>query len=164
MNTAVQSSTKVSPAFLNLGRHPRPVKSLRREVESERLVERIDPRVWEDRMKRLDALRDLVNRHVDKARETQKGHYDKGRKDVHFALGDQVLRKAHHLSDAAKKFNAKLAPKYDGPYPIVEILSPTVYVLGQGESANRRLAKVHVSELKRYVPPRAAGVPARLRD
>ncbi|CAB0028088.1 unnamed protein product [Trichogramma brassicae] len=33
MNTAVQSSTRVSPAFLNYGRHPRPVKSLRREVE-----------------------------------------------------------------------------------------------------------------------------------
>ncbi|CAB0038643.1 unnamed protein product [Trichogramma brassicae] len=34
MNTAVQSSTRVSPAFLNYGRHPRPVKSLRREVET----------------------------------------------------------------------------------------------------------------------------------
>ncbi|KAL7293051.1 hypothetical protein TKK_0013495 [Trichogramma kaykai] len=33
MNTAVQSSTKMSPAFLNYGRHPTPVKSLRREVE-----------------------------------------------------------------------------------------------------------------------------------
>ncbi|CAB0043038.1 unnamed protein product [Trichogramma brassicae] len=34
MNTAIQSSTRVSPAFLNYGRHPRPVKSLRREVEN----------------------------------------------------------------------------------------------------------------------------------
>ncbi|KAL7291585.1 hypothetical protein TKK_0014628 [Trichogramma kaykai] len=34
MNTAMQSSTKMSPAFLNYGRHPTPVKSLRREVES----------------------------------------------------------------------------------------------------------------------------------
>ena len=66
-----------------------------------------------------------------------------------------MLRKAHHLSDAAKKFNAKLAEKYEGPYEVVEILSPTVYVSGQGEVANRRLAKVHVFRLQRYVPPRA---------
>ena len=66
-----------------------------------------------------------------------------------------MLRKAHHLSDAVKKSNAKLAEKYEGPYEVVEILSPTVYVLRQGKVANRRLAKVHVSRLKRYVPPRA---------
>ena len=64
VNTAVQSTTKVSPAFLNFGRHSRPVKSLRREVESGKLVERIDPKTWGDRMKRLDALRDLVSRHI----------------------------------------------------------------------------------------------------
>ena len=89
-------------------------------------------------MKRLDTLRDLVSRHIDEAREVQGKHYNKGRKQAQFAAGDRVLRKAHHLSDAAKKFNAKLAEKYEGPNEIVEILSPTVYVLGQGEEANRR--------------------------
>ena len=39
INCATQSTTRVSPAFLNLGRHPRPVKSLRRETEGVRLVE-----------------------------------------------------------------------------------------------------------------------------
>ena len=43
-----------------------------------------------------------------------------------------MLRKALHLSDAARKFNAKLTEKYEDPYEVVEILSPTVYVLGQG--------------------------------
>ena len=33
INTAMQSSLKTSPAFLNYGRHPSPVKSLRRELE-----------------------------------------------------------------------------------------------------------------------------------
>ncbi|CAB0038646.1 unnamed protein product [Trichogramma brassicae] len=33
VNTAVQSTIKVSPAFLNMGRQPRQAKSLRREVE-----------------------------------------------------------------------------------------------------------------------------------
>ena len=131
------------------------MKSLRREVESGKLVERIDPKAWEDRMKRLDALRDLASRHIGEAREVQRKLYNKGRKEAQFAVGDRLLRKAHHLSDAAKKFNTKLAEKYEDPYEVVEILSPTVYVLGQGEVANRRLAKVHVSRLKRYDPPRA---------
>ena len=83
----------------------------------------------------------------------QRKHYNKGKKEAQFALGDKVLRKAHHLSDVAKKFNANLAEKYEGPYVVVEILSPTVYVLGQGEVANQRLANVHLSRLKRHMPP-----------
>ena len=45
INTAVHSTTKVSPAFLNFGRYSRPVKSLRHEVEGSKLVEKIDPEV-----------------------------------------------------------------------------------------------------------------------
>lgn len=65
-----------------------------------------------------------------------------------------MVRRTHHLSDGPKKFSAKLAEKYEGPYTIASILSPTVYLLNAGEGSNRRIAKVHVSELKRYVPPR----------
>ena len=53
-NTAVQSSTKVSPAFLNLGRHPRPVKILRHKVEAKGLIEHVSPKVRLDRIKRSD--------------------------------------------------------------------------------------------------------------
>ena len=152
VNTAVQSSTKVSPAFLNYGRHPRPVKSLRREVEKSEVIVRIDPKDWQDRLKRLDALRDLVARHLDDSRERQEKYYNRGRKHVQFFVGDQVLRKVHVLSNAAASFSAKLAPKYEGPYEIKEVLGDSVYMLDMG--ASRRNAKVHVAELKRYVPPR----------
>lgn len=44
VNIAMQATTKVSPAFLNFSRYPRPVKRLRREVERERRsVLRLDP-------------------------------------------------------------------------------------------------------------------------
>ncbi|CAB0028115.1 unnamed protein product [Trichogramma brassicae] len=103
MNTAVQSSTRVSPAFLNYGRHPRPVKSLRREVETP-AVEcwEIDETVWLDRISRLDAIRDLVKLHLDKAHARQARHYNRGRKDVRFAEGDLVMRRTHHLSVGAE--------------------------------------------------------------
>ena len=130
VNTAVQTSTKMSLAFLNFGCHPRPVKSLRRKVEGVRLVEKLEPGVWEDQMRRLDALRDLVTRHIDREREKQERYYNKGRKLVEFGVGEWVLRKDYVLSDAAKRFNVKLAPKFEGFYEVVKVLSPVVYELG----------------------------------
>ena len=56
INTAVQASTKISPAFLNYGRHPYPVKSLRRQLEGASIIIRSDPAIWSDRVRRLDVL------------------------------------------------------------------------------------------------------------
>ena len=141
LNTAVQSSTKVSPAFLNYGRHPQPVKSLRRETESPRLVEKIESEIWVDRMRRLDALRDLVAKFIDEAHERQAKYYNKGKKDIAFQVGDRVMRRVHVLSEASKRFNAKLAPKFEGPFIIKEILSPTVYLLESDEGKDRKMRK-----------------------
>ena len=55
INTAVQATTRESPAFLNFGRHPRPGKSLRREIEGARPILEVPPEVLIDRIKRLDA-------------------------------------------------------------------------------------------------------------
>ena len=55
LNTASQSSTWVSPAFLNYRRHPPPVKSLRREVEQKGPKVPLPIEVWNNRIKRLDA-------------------------------------------------------------------------------------------------------------
>ena len=158
LNTAVQSSTKVSPAFLNYGRHPQPVKSLRRETEGPRVIERIEPAVWIDRVRRLDALRDLVAKFIDEAQERQAKYYNKGKRSVTFQVGDKVMRRVHVLSDASQRFNAKLAPKFEGPFVIKEILSPTVYNLEPLVGKDRKIAKIHVSNIKRYVPPRACQV------
>ena len=68
INTAVQSTTKVAPAFLNFGRHLRPVKSLRCEIEGSKLVDKIDPEVCLDRIKRLDLLRNMVAKNIERAR------------------------------------------------------------------------------------------------
>ena len=154
VNTAVQSTTKVSPAFLNFGREPQPVRSLRRRIEGSDLVERIPQTEWTERMKRLAALRELVIRHIDKEREKQTARYNKGKRLATFRAGDLVLQRTHKLSSAANQFNAKLAAKFDGPYKIVEALSSSVYVLEQGNSDSRKVLKVHVSDLKRYIPPR----------
>ena len=92
INTAIQSSLKTSPAFLNYGRQPRPednrgygrqprpVRSLRREVEDKQPVLKLDPEIWIDRMKRLQALRELVAKNIDDSSEKQKNYYNRGKR------------------------------------------------------------------------------------
>lgn len=154
INIAIQSTLKTSPAFLNYGRNPVPVKSLRRELEGGGPKLPLDPREWEDRMKRLDALRELVARFIDNAREKQGKTYNKGCRVANFAIGDLVMRRNLYLSNVAGNFSAQLAPKFEGPFEITEEKSPMVYVLEMGEGNSRKVAKVHVSDLKRYIPPR----------
>ena len=104
------ASTRVSPAFLNYGRHPPPVKSLRREVEQKGPKTPIATEIWIDRVKRLDALWDLVIKNLERAHPWQAKYYNKGHKDVRFQVGDMVMRKTHVLSSSTQKISAKLAP------------------------------------------------------
>ena len=98
----------------------------------------------------------LVAKHIDSAREKQTRQYNKNKRNVQFNEGDLVMRRTHPLSSGVNKFSAKLAPKYEGSLKIVEIKSPTVYIFESVNEDSRRIAKVHVSELKRYIPPRKA--------
>ena len=77
-------------------------------------------------------------------------------RDEQFSEGDLIIRKTHTLSSAINKFSAKFAPKFEAPYKIVEVESPSMYALESDSSSSQWLSKVHVSELKRYVAPRAA--------
>ena len=105
------------------------MKSLRREVEQRGPKVPLPPDVWDDRMKRLDALRGLVTKHIDRAPQRQAGHYNKGRQDVRFQVGDRVMRKAHVLSNGPQGISTKLVPKWEGPYEIIKVMPPNVYIL-----------------------------------
>ena len=109
---------------------------------------RLLPEVWADRVRRLDALRDLVIKNMERAHERQAEYYNRGRQDTRFQVGDMVMRKVHVLSSAARNFSAKLAPGWEGPYKIVEVKPANVYILDM--HGERRNPKVHVKELKKY--------------
>ena len=115
-------------------------------------VLRLDPNVWKERVTRLDALKDLVVQYIDESHVNQSKYYNRGKSIVEFVVGDEVMRRVHILSNAAQGLSAKLAPRYEGPYKITAKLSSTVYVLEM--EGSRRNNKVHVGELKRYLPPR----------
>ena len=87
----------------------------------------------------------------EKARETMvkinkrnKRAYDRKRLSVNIKTGDKVLLKRHPLSTLRRKFSAKLAPKWRGPYDVIEQVSPVTFVIQAG--ADKRVA--HVEQLK----------------
>ena len=51
------------------------------------------------------------------------------------------MRRVHVLSDASKRFNVKLAPKYEGSFTIVEKKSLTVYILDSKERSSKRFIR-----------------------
>lgn len=89
---------------------------------------------------------------IDKSRENRAEHYNRNKSEATFNVGDRVFWRSHKLSNANQRFSAELAPKYKGPFEIFKKLSSTVNELNFEDK--RRVSKVHVSELKRYIPPR----------
>jgi len=61
-------------------------------------------------------------------------------------VGDIVWAKEHHLPKAAEGFAAKLAPKYDGPYQVVDFVSSVICKIRLTQLKKERT--VHVGELK----------------
>ncbi len=116
INSAVQVSTGVSPAELNLGcplRGPLDVLVQPRETT---------PNVPAySKVAQLEELSSLVTKNLDAARRHQKRNYNKNRQDMEFADQDRVWMQAHSLPKASKSFAAKLAPKWQGPYRVQQV-------------------------------------------
>ena len=75
-NTAFHTSRKSSPAFLNLGRGPFPTNSLRKRVSAKPEVERRTPESWQERMHRVQSIRDWVIKNLDDAFAKQSKYYN----------------------------------------------------------------------------------------
>ncbi|XP_044313309.1 uncharacterized protein LOC123037310 [Drosophila rhopaloa] len=81
-----------------------------------------------------------------KAAQDQARHYNLRRRQWNPRVGDVVWAKEHHLSEAAVVFAAKLAPRYDGPYQVVDFVSPVICKIRHQRSKKERT--VHISDLK----------------
>ncbi|KAJ8929588.1 hypothetical protein NQ314_017695 [Rhamnusium bicolor] len=82
-----------------------------------------------DRSGAFQELYAEVKRRLEKAAEKNKRYYDLRHRDVTYGLGARVYRKNFVLSDAAKYYSSKLAPKYVGPFIISKKVSPWTYEL-----------------------------------
>jgi len=72
-------------------------------------------------------------------------HYKSGNQDEH----------TRHLSKAAEGFAAKLAPRYDGPYQVVDFVSPVICKIRHTQSKKERT--VHFGELQQQQNEQTTG-------
>jgi len=80
----------------------------------------------EENANKLREVFEIIRRNMEKASQDQARHYNLRRRQWSPAVGDIVWAKEPHLSKAAKGFAAKLAPRYGGPYQVVDFVSPVI--------------------------------------
>ena len=91
----------------------------------------------------------MITTHHDKAFIKQAKYYDRRHRDLQFKVGDLVKKPNNVLSSAKDKIATKLAPKFTGPYVVVEVVSPNVHTLA---SQDGRLAgRYHGPHLQKFM-------------
>lgn len=150
MNTAKCQSTGYTAAYLTFGRElhtPIDVHhDLRQIVVSENFIPEITPALL------------LMADTLTKARESTESTQDRNREytdpkrraDPGYEPGDKVMVTCHPLSKASKQFSAKLAPKRDGPYVILQKHGPTSYEVANPAHPTIPVGTYHTSMLTTY--------------
>nr|GEV76418.1 putative reverse transcriptase domain-containing protein [Tanacetum cinerariifolium] len=94
------------------------------------------------------------------ARDRQKSYVDYGRKPLDFELGDRVLLKVTPWKGVVRfGKKGKLAPRYVGPFEILERIGLVAYRLRLPEELNSVHDTFHVSNLKRCLADANLHVP-----
>uniref|UniRef100_A0A6P4DZ86 Uncharacterized protein LOC108038700 n=1 Tax=Drosophila rhopaloa TaxID=1041015 RepID=A0A6P4DZ86_DRORH len=102
----------------------------------------------EQRWNRLKGVRKEATQYTEEAAEQQKHHYNLRKGDWKPDVGDLVWCKTHYLSKAAEKFNAKLAPKYDGPWKVTNFVSPVIMTVRYQKT--RKTKSIFIGNIKQY--------------
>ncbi|GJU22350.1 reverse transcriptase domain-containing protein [Tanacetum coccineum] len=94
------------------------------------------------------------------ARNRQKSYADKRRKPLDFSVGDYVLLKVSPWKGVVRfKKKGKLAPRFVGPFEIIEKVGPVAYRLDLPEELNSVPDTFHVSNLKKCLADPTLQVP-----
>ncbi|GKF90987.1 hypothetical protein Tco_0274688, partial [Tanacetum coccineum] len=84
------------------------------------------------------------------ARDRQKSYADRRRKPLEFSVGDYVLLKVSPWKGVVRfRKKGKLAPRFVGPFEIIEKVGLVAYMLDLPEELNGVHDTFHVSNLKK---------------
>ncbi|GKE82087.1 hypothetical protein Tco_1552087 [Tanacetum coccineum] len=94
------------------------------------------------------------------ARDRQKSYVDYGRKPLEFEVGDRIMLKVSPWKGVIRfGKKGKLAPRYVGPFKILERISPVAYLLRLPEELSGVHDTFHVSNLKKCLADASLHVP-----
>ena len=108
----------------------------------------LGPKVIQDTSARIEMIRSRIR----VAQDQQKSYVDAKRFFREFKVGDQVLLRVSLMKGImhfGKK--GKLAPRYVGPFPIIERIGPVAYKLGFPEHLHRIHDVFQISSLWKYL-------------
>ena len=82
----------------------------------------------------------------------QKSHFDKRRKPLQFEVGDHIYLRVSPTK-GVQRFGekGKLAPRYVGPYEIMEVYGPVAYRVRLPSQLSTIYDIFHISQLKKCV-------------
>ena len=162
LNTSPHASTGYTPALLNFARELTPPGTLRRE-QDKATAENLDKEresSWLAKMNRLQELQESARARNREQQRRQAGYYNARRRPSPYQVGDKVWKRNRVLSSSAQGVMAKLAPKYVGPYVIIEQCGSNTYKLADDNGEVEEL--IHAEHLKPFV--QSAGVPAEMAE
>ncbi|KAL4574562.1 hypothetical protein LXL04_021395 [Taraxacum kok-saghyz] len=143
-NSTFHGSTGTTPFEAVYGRKP---PSVMQFVPGEIRVQA----VLQELLDRDEALRQL-KQHLEQAKSNMKSQADKKRRDVTFQVGEWVYvkLKPYRQMSVASRIHQKLAPKFFGPFRILEKLGPVAYKL-ELPATSKIHPVFHTSLLKKAV-------------
>jgi hypothetical protein len=152
-NNRIHSSTRMTPFELDNGQHPRLGVEPRRETKVEAVREHID-QIKEMIVEAQSALKRA-------AEDMARFHDAKRGKPTTFKVGDMVWLDSSNIKTTRQ--TKKLDDKWFGPFPVVKVLSESVYELKLTEAFDKVNPRFNVIKLRRFEPDQIAERPKPLR-
>ncbi|GJU54571.1 reverse transcriptase domain-containing protein [Tanacetum coccineum] len=116
----------------------------------------IGPELVQETTEKISQIKDRLK----VARDRQKSYADKRRKPLEFSVGDYVLLKVSPWKGVVRfGKKGKLAPRFVGPFEIIEKVGPVAYRLDLPEELDGVHDTFHVSNLKKCLADPTLQVP-----
>lgn len=145
-NTSRHTSTRMTPFHMMFGRHPKLPFDLHRSRTTATECHEYTTQLTEYLRTALESVTSNISRDQMKVKE----RYDRNRPNEIFDVGDFVYVQVIGL-------RPKLAPKYDGPYQVIQRLNSCCFRV-QNINDLREIINVHSNRLRRQVKPSAGRV------